>query len=111
VKKRILLVEDSADFRDAFSATLEGHGFAVTHAGDGVEALALAKADTPDLVVLDIALPRLDGFYVAEVWKRDPLMAKVPVIAVSAHTDATTSSVRSVPAAQPRSASLARPPK
>src|SRR5713226_1514222 len=87
VKKRILLVEDSADFRDAFTATLEAHGFAVTHAGDGVEALALAKADTPDLVVLDIALPRLDGFYVAEVWKRDPLMAKVPVIAVSAYTD------------------------
>jgi hypothetical protein len=49
VKKRILLVEDSADFRDAFTATLEAHGFAVTHAGDGVEASPLAKADTPDL--------------------------------------------------------------
>jgi DNA-binding response OmpR family regulator len=111
VKKRILLVEDSRDFRDALTATLEAQGFAVTQAADGVEALALAKADTPDLVVLDIALPRLDGFYVAEVWKRDPSMAKVPVSPCRRTRRAITSSVRSVPVAQQRSESLARPPR
>ena len=52
-----------------------------------MEALALAKAQPPDGVVLDIALPKLDGFYVAELWRRDGAMARVPVIAVSSYTD------------------------
>jgi two-component system, cell cycle response regulator DivK len=85
--KTIMLVEDSADLRATYAAHLETLGFDVVHAQDGLEALMLAKAQPPDVVILDIALPKLDGFYVAELWKRDPVMARVPVIAVSAYTD------------------------
>jgi two-component system cell cycle response regulator DivK len=87
MKAQILLVEDVADFREAFAFALETHGFHVVQATDGMEALALAKAKTPDAVILDIGLPRLDGFYVAELWRRDPAMKTVPVVALSAYTD------------------------
>ena len=87
MKRRILLVEDVKDFREAFAFSLEARGFHVAQAADGIEALAMAKANTPDLVVLDIGLPRLDGFYVAEIWKSDPIMKAIPVIALSAYTE------------------------
>jgi CheY-like chemotaxis protein len=87
VKRRVLIVEDVKDFREAFAFSLEARGFHVAQAADGIEALAMAKANPPDVVVLDIGLPRLDGFYVVELWKRDPAMRAVPVIALSAHTE------------------------
>jgi CheY-like chemotaxis protein len=87
VKRRILVVEDSADLRDAYAAYLEGLGFEVARAGDGMEALAIAKAEPPTAVLLDIGLPRLDGFYLAELWRRDPQMREVPLIAISAYPE------------------------
>jgi two-component system cell cycle response regulator DivK len=83
----ILVVEDSTDLREAYAAHLEGQGFEVVQAGDGMEALSLAKSHPPSLVLLDIGLPRLDGFYLAELWKRDPFMRHVPLIAISAFTE------------------------
>ena len=87
MKRRILIVEDARDFREAFAFALESRGFHVFQAGDGMEALQLAKAHSPDVVILDIGLPRLDGFYVAELWKRDEKMKDVPVIALSGHVE------------------------
>jgi len=87
VKRRILVVEDSTDLRQIYAAYLEELGFDVAQAGDGMEALALAKAQTPSAVLLDIGLPRLDGFYLAELWRRDPQMREVPLIAISAFTE------------------------
>jgi CheY-like chemotaxis protein len=87
VKRRILFVEDVKDFREAFAFSLESRGFHVAQAADGMEALELAKANPPDVVVLDIGLPRLDGYYIAELWRRDPVMKNIPVIALSAYTD------------------------
>ena len=87
MKRRILLVEDVKDLREAFTFSLEGRGFHVTQAADGMEALALAKANPPDVVVLDIGLPRLDGYYLAELWRRDTAMRHVPLIALSAYTE------------------------
>jgi two-component system cell cycle response regulator DivK len=86
-RRRLLLVEDARDTRELFAEALHVRGFEVVQAADGMEALSLAKAAVPDVVVLDIGLPRLDGFYVAELWKRDPSMQKVPVIALSAFTE------------------------
>jgi two-component system cell cycle response regulator len=87
VRRRILVVEDSAELREAYAAYLEEMGFEVARAGDGMEALAIAKAETPAAVLLDIGLPRLDGFYLAELWRRDPQMREVPLIAISAYTE------------------------
>ena len=87
VKRRILLVEDTPEVREGYASFLEERGFEVVRAADGIEALSLAKASPPSVVLLDIGLPRLDGYYVAEFWKRDPTMAKVPIIAISSYTE------------------------
>jgi two-component system cell cycle response regulator DivK len=83
----ILIVEDEPAAREAYAEILAGEGFEVELAADGMEAIFKAKAKKPALVVLDIGLPRLDGFYVADLWQRDPAMADVPVIGVSAFFD------------------------
>lgn len=87
-RHRVLVVEDDADARAAYAAFLASEGFAVDLAGDGMEALFKAKAQPPDLVLLDLALPNLDGFYVAELWRADEEMRQKPIIAISGFLDA-----------------------
>ncbi len=87
VPRRILIVEDDADTRDSYADFLRTLGFEVEIALDGMDALFKAKAAPPSLVILDIALPKLDGIYLADLWRRDTAMAGVPVIAVSAFLD------------------------
>jgi two-component system cell cycle response regulator DivK len=87
VEGRILIVEDDPDTRDLYASFLRAAGFEVDVATDGMDALFKAKAAPPSLVVLDIALPKLDGIYVADLWQRDPAMREVPVIAVSGFFD------------------------
>jgi len=82
-----LVVEDDADTSAMYRAVLESDGFSVEQAVDGIEALFRAKARPPALVLLDVGLPRLDGFYLAELWRGDPAMAQVPILAVSAFLD------------------------
>ena len=82
--KRILIVEDLDETRTLYARSFEAAGLEVLQARDGMEALERVKQTLPDVVLLDIGLPRLDGFYVAEVWKRDPAMSQVPVVAISA---------------------------
>ena len=81
------MVEDSTDLRESYAVYLEELGFEVAQARDGMEALALAKAQPPSAVLLDIGLPRLDGFYLAELWRRDPQMREVPLVAISGFTE------------------------
>src|SRR5438067_7934253 len=83
MQNRILVVEDSQDTRDAIADCLEMAGYSVTQAGDGMEALVRAREARPDLVLLDINLPLLDGYDVATLWKNDAQMSRVPVIALS----------------------------
>jgi len=84
--KRILIVEDFDETRALYADSFEAAGFQVLQARDGIEALERTKQTLPDLVLLDIGLPRLDGFYVAELWKSDPSMSHVPVVAISAYS-------------------------
>jgi CheY-like chemotaxis protein len=69
---RILVVEDDEDIREALSALLELRGYTVAQAADGAAALRVAEATKPDVVVLDIGLPVLDGFAVAERLRSAP---------------------------------------
>ncbi|MFC4086000.1 response regulator transcription factor [Amycolatopsis samaneae] len=79
---RLLVVEDDPTLRDLLSASLRFAGFTVSSAGSGAEALAAAKADVPDLVVLDVMLPDLDGF---EVLRRLRTRgARLPVLFLTA---------------------------
>lgn len=84
MRKKILVVEDDADLVELLRFNLKKAGFAVGTAIDGIEALKKARSLLPDLILLDLMLPELDGFAVCEVLRRDPNTASVPVIILTA---------------------------
>jgi CheY-like chemotaxis protein len=81
----ILLVEDNEMNRDMLSRRLERRGYRLLIAVDGQEGLDVAAAQKPDLILLDMSLPILDGWEVARRLKADDTMRTVPVIALTAH--------------------------
>ena len=81
--RRILLAEDDRFLRKAAEATLRSHGFTVIPAVDGEEALTLARSQKPDLVLLDLIMPKLQGFEVLKSLKADATTAAIPVIVLS----------------------------
>lgn len=82
-RRRILLVEDDALFASIEQQALEAHGFFVDHAADGEAGWSEAEQELPDAIVLDIGLPKLDGFALLERLKGDQKTAHVPVIMFS----------------------------
>jgi DNA-binding response OmpR family regulator len=80
---RVLLAEDDRFLRKAAETALKRQGFTVLPAVDGEEALRMARADTPDIVLLDLIMPKLQGFEVLRALKADPVTAKIPVIILS----------------------------
>ncbi len=83
MSKRILIVEDQEDLRAILRDLLTGSGFAVIEAENGEEGVAKARAARPDLVVMDIQLPVLDGYGATRLIKAEPELAATPVIVVS----------------------------
>jgi DNA-binding response OmpR family regulator len=81
---RILLAEDDAALAKLYASYATGRGHAVSHARDGVETLAAALSQLPDVIVLDVAMPALDGRDVLLRLKADPRTAAIPVLVVSA---------------------------
>lgn len=79
----VLLVDDSDDERDLYELLLASE-FDIVHACRGAEALALASAKRPSVVVLDIAMPGIDGFETCRRLKADPSTAKIPVVMLTA---------------------------
>ena len=82
--KNVLIVEDEQDLRDLLGNYLTNEGYEVSKACDGVEAISLFSKNTYDLVVLDIMIPKIDGFSVCEVIKKQ---SEVPVVFLSALSD------------------------
>jgi CheY-like chemotaxis protein len=82
----ILLVEDYADARDMYRAYLSFAGFRVETAGNGFDAIEKARALRPDLILMDLSLPALDGWEATARLKHDARTSHIPVIALSAHT-------------------------
>ena len=85
--QRILIVDDNEPNRGILEARLTGHGYEVLHAGDGEEALAAAKEHRPDLILLDVMMPKIDGIEVCRRLKSDPAMSFVPIILVTAKAE------------------------
>jgi CheY-like chemotaxis protein len=81
--KRILLAEDDRFLRKAAEATLRRHGFDVSTAADGEEALRMVRTGTPDLILLDLIMPKLQGFEVLRMLKQDPATTHIPVMVLS----------------------------
>jgi CheY-like chemotaxis protein len=82
---KILLVEDNEMNRDMLSRRLIRSGYEVVMAVEGEEGVALARSDTPDLVLMDMSLPVLDGWEATRILKSDPATREIPVIALTAH--------------------------
>lgn len=82
--KRTLIVDDEEGIVKVVKMYLEHHGYEVITAGDGQEGLDRAKADKPDIIILDLMLPRMDGYKVCGLLKRDARYAKIPVILFTA---------------------------
>lgn len=80
----VLLVEDHVDTRQMYATFLEG-AFQVIEAGDGHEAIAIMKTRRPDLLITDLSLPRVDGFELIAIARRDPRLRDVPVICLSGY--------------------------
>lgn len=89
LKKRpllVLVVDDSVTVRKVTSRLLERNGMNVLTAKDGIDALAVLEEHTPDLMLLDIEMPRMDGFEVATQVRNDPRLMRLPIIMITSRT-------------------------
>ena len=86
---RILIVEDDELNRDSLRRLLRRRGFEIVLAVDGTEGVAVARADVPDLILMDMSLPGTDGWEATRQLKGDPETRAVPIIALTAHAMAS----------------------
>ncbi len=84
VKPRILVVDDEPEAVELVEFNLKQAGYAVSTASDGAEALKKAHAQPPELIILDVMLPEMDGFEACKVLRLDPATARVPIIMLTA---------------------------
>lgn len=82
--KKILIVEDEDQMVDLLTIRLEANGYEVITAGDGSAGLEKAQKEKPDLMILDLMLPKMDGYKVCGLLKRDARYAKIPIIMFTA---------------------------
>ena len=84
-RPRVLLVDDYADAREMYSEYLEFSGFDVIEAANGMEALQRAAEESPDIILMDLSLPVMDGWEATRRLKADPRTAAIPVVALTGH--------------------------
>ncbi len=84
-RPRVLLVDDYPDAREMYSEYLQYSGFDVVEAGNGMEALQRAAETAPDIILMDLSLPVMDGWEATRRLKADPRTAEIPVVALTGH--------------------------
>lgn len=82
--RTVLLVEDNEDNRIVYSTMLEHHGYHVVETGNGEDAVRLAEEREPDLILMDISIPGIDGWTATERIRANPSTRDIPVVAVTA---------------------------
>jgi CheY-like chemotaxis protein len=85
----ILIVEDNEMNRDMLSRRLERRGYTVLIAIDGATGIDVARTSAPDLILMDMSLPVVDGWEATRLLKADPLLRQIPIIALTAHAMAS----------------------
>ncbi len=85
---RALVVDDSAVIRELIAVNLELEGFEVATAGDGESALRLARELHPDVITLDVMMPRITGFEAVELLRQEPDTASIPIVMVTGRAQA-----------------------
>jgi two-component system cell cycle response regulator DivK len=83
--RTVLLVEDNLHNRRIFAGILQHYGYQVQEAVNGAEAVALARSAAPDIILMDLSLPVLDGWEATRQIKADPELRRIPIIALTAH--------------------------
>lgn len=86
MKDRVLIVEDNEDIRSIYALYLRFRGYDVLEADNGYHGVEVARSERPDVIVMDLAMPVLDGLDATAVLKSDPATAGIPVVLVTAHT-------------------------
>lgn len=89
-KQTILVVDDEQDLLDLIEYNLKKEGFKVLKAEDGKEGIKVARKQNPDLVLLDIMMPKMDGLEVVEVMRNDEALKRIPIIFLTARGDEKT---------------------
>jgi DNA-binding response OmpR family regulator len=84
MRKKILVVDDDAELVELISFNLKQAGYTVGTASDGADAIKKARSLAPDLIVLDVMMPELDGFAVCEILRRDTATASIPIMMLTA---------------------------
>ena len=87
--KTVLLVEDNEDNRTVYRTILEHFGYQVIEARNGEDGVRMAREDHPDLILMDISIPIIDGWEATRILKGDPATSDIPIIALTAHALAT----------------------
>jgi len=80
---KVVVADDDRMFRKAAETTLRRQGYSVTTASDGEEALQLIRSEQPEIIVLDLIMPKLQGFDVLQILKEDTLTSHIPVIVLT----------------------------
>src|SRR5688572_16053801 len=88
-QKKILVVDDEKDIVEMISFNLRRHGYGVFTAHNGLDALELAEREMPDLIILDLMMPGVDGMEVARRLKADPRLSQIPLVMLTARSEET----------------------
>ena len=92
---KVLVVDDESEVRASLGEFLEGNGYSVCEAADGEEALAMTFTEKPDLILLDLRLPKVDGYQVCQTLKGNPITSGIPIIMITA-LNATPQKVKGI---------------
>ncbi len=82
---KILLIEDNEQNRDALARRLQRRGYDVIMAADGQQGIAMAQSELPDLILMDLNLPDVDGWEATQIIKKIPKTQAIPIMAMTAH--------------------------
>ena len=85
MEERILYIEDSPSNRLLVTRILSAEGYEVLEAADGVEGINVARSEHPDLILMDMNLPEVDGYELTETFRSDPDLTDIPVVAMTAN--------------------------
>jgi DNA-binding response OmpR family regulator len=83
MRKRILIVEDNSDLLELLRLSFKAAGFSIATATNGIDAIKKTRSLNPDLILLDLILPELDGFAVCEILRKDPETVSVPIVVLT----------------------------
>ena len=81
---KLLLIDDEVQLLEMLQIRLEANGYEIVTANDGVEGIEKVKSENPDLIILDIMMPKMDGYEACKILKSDPQYRKIPIIFLSA---------------------------